>query len=734
MNQHRLVSALRELLPLSDGELEQIILHASELDDAEATQHFGSLLGDSPKSLEFISYFLDARKTLSVRQDIDAGDSSSFLATDSAHMNEETGVNGSQLTTSGLDSKLVDQKSASQPPPYAASPGSQTQEHRIYNSEIEPEHDTGYPCDCSIHRYKLKKWVRLGIQERWAKAVMYPGERFYSDCVTGLLFGINQYQLTVVSPYGNQSTVYYSRGPQASYHARFVRKTNELNRRLNREAQAKVDALEPKQCLWDQPELLSSMSRVTLGEHKPAGDDKSIGEQDAEDSVNGDNLHASAKLKAKSKLSSFRKAIGVRSTEERKNERSSILRVEILKEELGRWPDNQWRQLVAEYQERIGILKKVTELRNQCPLQYLHLLKAGYFEPIPVEWAVHPSNPLKFKIEAAAGWRGITPAWRGFEDLAEERLYWVLNHREGSTGTRMKPDFISTMNMARERMAKAEEPPPVYSSADDTCNLQHTSAGYSKQVLPAPFEPHDRPELPTDDTMILLDVSGSMSFEPVRPIYDQYLITQYVRSSQPKNKDVAKSIIRRFTEALSHGDQHHVDGYDLVTFASEAEYMGTINQRNFDEVWNNITFGGTTRVMAGWQQVKELHFQKHSQSAYRHPVYGWQAGPETPMLRLLLLLDGEAVDMDEFELDLLSLNWAHVTIFLIGVDGCPHHHRHANELQRISDVNRHVSFIDAQGNIPERYVTHELLKRHLGYDLSMDDFRRMEGLPTYSEI
>ena len=28
---------------------------------------------------------------------------------------------------------------------------------------------------------------------------------------------------------------------------------------------------------------------------------------------------------------------------------------------------------------------------------------------------------------------------------------------------------------------------------------------------------------------------------------------------------------------------------------------------------------------------------------------GWQAGPETPMLRLLLLLDGEATDMDEFE-------------------------------------------------------------------------------------
>lgn len=496
-----------------------------------------------------------------------------------------------------------------------------------------------------------------------------------------------------------------------------------------------------------------SAARVTLSSHKTTETDQElIREQDTEDLEIGSDLQTSAKPKATSKLSSFRKVIGVRSAEEKNNEKSSILRIEILKEELGRWPDSQWRQLVTEYQERIGILKKVTDLRTQCPLQYLHLLKAGYFEPIPVEWAVHPSNPLKFKIEAASGWRGITPAWRGFEDLAEERLYWVLNHREGSVGTRMKPDFISTMNMARERMAQAVEPPPVYSSADDTCNLQHTSAGYSKQVLPAPFEPYDRPELPTDDTMILLDVSGSMAFEPVRPVYDQYLITRYVRSLQPKNKgknntrsikktqltthpiDVARSIIRRFTEALSHGDQHHVDGYDLVTFANEAEYMGTINQRNFDEVWNDITFGGRTRVMAGWQQVKELHFQKHSQSASHHPVYGWQAGPETPMLRLLLLLDGEAVDMDEFELDLLSLNWAHVTIFLVGVDGCPHHHRHANELQRISNVNRHVSFIDAQGNIPERYVTHELLKRHLGYDLSMDEFRRMEGLPSYSEI
>ena len=194
---------------------------------------------------------------------------------------------------------------------------------------------------------------------------------------------------------------------------------------------------------------------------------------------------------------------------------------------------------------------------------------------------------------------------------------------------------------------------------------------------------------------------------------------------------MAKSIIRRFTDAMAHHD-HQNAGYDMVSFSSAAKYIGKINHQSFDRTWRNVYFGGGTRVMTGWQKVKELHFEKHSESAIHHPVYGWQAGPETPILRLLLLLDGEATDMDEFELDLLGLSWAHVTIFLIGVDGCPHHHRHANELQRISDVNHHVSFVDAQGNCPERFVTHELLKRHLGYDISMREFEQMEQLPSYS--
>lgn len=48
--------------------------------------------------------------------------------------------------------------------------------YRIYNSDIEPEHESDYYCNCAIHQYKRRKMNRLGVQEMWSKAVMYPGQ------------------------------------------------------------------------------------------------------------------------------------------------------------------------------------------------------------------------------------------------------------------------------------------------------------------------------------------------------------------------------------------------------------------------------------------------------------------------------------------------------------------------------------------------------------------------------
>ena len=48
----------------------------------------------------------------------------------------------------------------------------------IYNSDIEPEHDTDFYCRCNIHQYKYRKINRLAVQEMWSKAVAYPGSSY----------------------------------------------------------------------------------------------------------------------------------------------------------------------------------------------------------------------------------------------------------------------------------------------------------------------------------------------------------------------------------------------------------------------------------------------------------------------------------------------------------------------------------------------------------------------------
>lgn len=391
----------------------------------------------------------------------------------------------------------------------------------IYNPEIEPERECGYPCSCIMHKYIQRKMERLEIQEIWSKAVMYPGEKHYHDCTQVRLFNNNPYRGAVASPYGfSGSTFYGVQRPDPQYHAKFLQQMITLNDSLNTKAQAAVDAIEPSFNIWEVDQLQSSMSNIGIG--------SSINRI-----VTGE----------KSKRASLKKALSIRSSEEKVASKTSKIFSEaralvdsILKEENGRWPEPEDRQIVAAYQEQVGMTQKVAELRTRNPVQYLHLLKAGYFEPIPIAWVQKGSNPLKFTIDASVGWRGITPAWRGYKDTAEERLYWVLNHRMDNTATRSKPDIMSALNSAHARMEQAVEPPAIYHAQDDACHLQQTCKGYSKQVMPPPFRLVDAPQQPTDDTVILLDVSGSMDSQPRRPEYNQFLIMKHKMSHQPKNK------------------------------------------------------------------------------------------------------------------------------------------------------------------------------------------------------
>lgn len=393
------------------------------------------------------------------------------------------------------------------------------QASHVYNPEIEPEHETDHFCDCPIHRYMHRKRNRLVIQELWSKAVMYPGEKSYHDCSQVRFFAKNPYSTGVISPYSfSTSTFFGIQKPDPEYHATFIQQTMKLNETLNAKAQAAVDEQEPTFNIWESSHPDALLSPPTTPDS------------------------ASPEHTSRTKLPKFaglKRALSIKSAEEKaviKIIKGLQLRSSILDEERGRWPNEPTRQIVTGYQEKMGIAAGIADRRAHQPLQYLHLLRAGYFEPIPVAWATLASNPLKFTIDAAVGWRGITPAWRGFKNTAEERLYWVLNHRTTDAGARLKPDMMSALDRARTRMASAIEPSPAYYSADDTCHRQPSFGGYSNQAVPPPFRSVGEPHSPADNTMILLDVSGSMNFVPMRPTYNQYLITGYAKSNQPRNK------------------------------------------------------------------------------------------------------------------------------------------------------------------------------------------------------
>ncbi|KAJ7614995.1 hypothetical protein FB45DRAFT_758186 [Roridomyces roridus] len=228
--------------------------------------------------------------------------------------------------------------------------------------------------------------------------------------------------------------------------------------------------------------------------------------------------------------------------------------------------------------------------------------------------------------------------------------------------------------------------------------------------------------------MLLIDVSGSMTWDPHRGILGPDNVLRV--HDQPSNILLVKHLVHRVLHhMISRAQREHPtqSGIDTVTFASTGTYIGPLSATNFSGDWSTkVKLGGNTQVMQGWEVVKRRYFE-YQNKEHGHgrwdSVYGWQPTPGMPKLSLLVFLDGEAMDMDEFELELLGVTWAYVTIALVGMENCPHHHNHAVELERVALFNPHVGFFDVHGRVCERLVVEDLL----GSVYPVDP-------PTYNEI
>lgn len=134
---------LQGLLPLDEGELEQIVSYASKLSDSETVQHLENLLGDSPQSLAFITSFVQRRAELHAGRPTDKTDNvgEEFAAptypppsfggqadgrsSDSKNTTHSSNEKASMALAANSDKGLRQQNSHmdSAPPAYAPSPG-----------------------------------------------------------------------------------------------------------------------------------------------------------------------------------------------------------------------------------------------------------------------------------------------------------------------------------------------------------------------------------------------------------------------------------------------------------------------------------------------------------------------------------------------------------------------------------------------------------------------------------
>lgn len=379
-------------------------------------------------------------------------------------------------------------------------------------------------------------------------------------------------------------------------------------------------------------------------------------------------------------------------------------------------------------------------LYAEHPRQFKKYLEKGYMEPIPTGW-------VRLRYLA-----NTYPDGYAFETRGEKRLYYLLNNGvmpDGSQHAPMRPlniyrDRYTIIKRGNERNARQvhleAKKLAAYQSAGDVFQVdkQIKSHDYSFQVpnvvyaarTQALHEFADGILHGTDhlETMLLIDVSSSMTWNPHGGIRGPDQVVRY--HDQPSNIHLVEHLVHRVLHHMiprAQREHHDQKGIDTVTFSHQGNYVGQLSATNFGSDWRSkVRLGGGTQVMQGWQVVKNTYFQ-HQHSVYGHGrydhVFGWQATPGMPKLSLLVFLDGEAMDMDEFELELLGETWAFVTVGLVGMENCPHHHSHAIELERVARFNPHVGFFDVHGRVCERMIVEDLLSSVYPVDP-----------PQYSEI
>jgi hypothetical protein len=207
----------------------------------------------------------------------------------------------------------------------------------------------------------------------------------------------------------------------------------------------------------------------------------------------------------------------------------------------------------------------------------------------------------------------------------------------------------------------------------------------------AQIEAFKTPDGVEKEPMLLLDTTGSMN----DPTSEGSKIPRY---------ETVKEAIKYIVEKLGEQDSqavHEEEGGGLrtITFAGgEAEDIDDINLDNLQEKWDDIEWAGSTSIMPGWDELKDVYMEE----------FGNREPADRPLLMGLVVTDGEADDLNEFAEALKDDHNSYVVIALLGYGR--DHDIALESFNRVANENPRVKVIPFGSKTSPKMIADTLLR------------------------
>lgn len=175
------------------------------------------------------------------------------------------------------------------------------------------------------------------------------------------------------------------------------------------------------------------------------------------------------------------------------------------------------------------------------------------------------------------------------------------------------------------------------------------------------------------ETILLVDTTGSMK----RPC---------AKGETTSRAALVRDILQTIVEHVGANQpprSRGTDGVTTITFSDgSATHMGELTPINLPLQWEKLFWGGGTYIVPGFRLLSQLYQQ----------TYGAIPLEERPMLRILVLTDGEPEDLDALSsmLPLMGKN-IFVTFAVLGYG--IEYELALRAYQRLTHLHRHIQVI-----------------------------------------